>query len=150
MAADEAVESQSNERAHIRKARKWVMIVMGATMIAILAWAMGLGRPANQNIGAPTGLAVDTPVQGADAAACAALQGGLDAVSSGTPLGTAMNSVIGQGWPNGQPSEAVRGVYNAFRSAVAAEANYLDGVGTFEQATGAFQDAFTAYQAICQ
>jgi len=144
MSAEEPTPEIVDQRAQVRKIRKWILLIMGGTLAILIIWGMTMGGTSNGSPGASTSLGE------ADAAACSRLQGGLDAVASGTPLTSAMDSAMGQGWPNGQPSEAVRGVYNAFRSAVAAEGNYLDGVGTLEEATGAFQDAFTAYQAICQ
>ena len=52
------------------------------------------------------------------------------------------------GWPAGQPSAEVRGVFNAFRTAAADEQNYFDGAGSLDAATASFQAAVDQYRAL--
>lgn len=142
MSMDEQASQAADQRAQVRRVRKWIFAIMGGTLTVVVIWSMTSGGSSEGSVGAPSG--------SADVTACSLLQEGLDAVASGTPLTAAMDSVMSQGWPNGQPSEAVRGVYSGFRSAVAAEKNYLDGAGTFDQASSAFQDAFSNYESVCK
>lgn len=86
----------------------------------------------------------------ADTAACAQITQVIEQGKAGTPLGTAVDQVTSGGWPNGQPSAAVRGVFNAFRSAAAAQQNAIDGSGTLTEANTQLQAAMDGYNSTCQ
>lgn len=130
--------SDEEQRAQVRTVRRWILLAMGVGLAVLVVWAFA----SNNSTSAPVATA-------ADEAACATLASGLDAVSAGTPLTAAMGAAMNGGWPAGQPSDAVRGVFNEFRAAVAAEGDYLAGVGTFDDATESFAGALESYRSTC-
>lgn len=83
----------------------------------------------------------------ADAAALALIPPMLDLVEFGTWINDAVPTLF-VGWPAGQPSAEVRGVFNAFRTAAADEQNYFDGAGSLDAATASFQAAVDQYRAL--
>lgn len=144
VSVDNSRSEFDRQRAQVRTVRKWILVLTSASLAIVLAWGIVVGN-------SPRESSITTSASAeADAAACDLLAVGLEAVNSGTSLATAMNAVMANGWSNGLPSDPVRGVYNQFRLAVAANRNYLDGVGTFDEATRAFEEAFFAYRSVCQ
>lgn len=143
------------ELAPSRRVVKWINAhpwgAIGVILLAVLVFGLigsVMSKPTSGG-GSVVDSGTSSGQSAADAAACALLGPMLDKVSSGSLLTDAMATVT-NGWPNGQPSSEVRGVFNMFRSAAAAERNYLDGAGTLEEATSAFQEAVTAYNTICR
>jgi len=85
-----------------------------------------------------------------DAAACGMLRRALLAVAHGTALDHALERHAFLPWPQGQPTSSVRGVFNAFRAASSAQADYMGGGATQQEAADAFNSAFAAYSQICE
>ena len=125
-------------KSQVRKVRKRIFV----TTIGVLVLIFGV---ATFWMGGSPGSNLDE----SDAAACAQLRMGIDKIEAGLSLPEAMSGVLGGGWPSGQPSAPVRGVFNTFRTAIAAEQNYLDGAGTLEDAAAAFARAYNGFIDVC-
>ena len=146
---------ESEKLAPSQRAVKWVNAhpwgTIGIIVLAVIVFSV-IGSITSKSASEGSSVAdygTSSGQSAADAAACSLLGPMLDKMSGGMLLGDAM-ATIPNGWPNGQPSAEVRGVFNMFRSAAAAERDYIDGAGTFEEATSAFQEAVTAYNTICR
>lgn len=83
----------------------------------------------------------------ADVAVCEQLD---SVVASMTSSGDIEGPMSEMGtWPNGQPSEAVRGTVNRFRFVVTVYQNVLSGTATADELSASIQDALSAYETIC-
>lgn len=125
-------------KSQVRKVRKWIAVITIGVLVLIFGMAMFW-------VGGSPGSNLDE----SDAAACAQLRMGLDEIEAGLSLPEALSDVLDGGWPSGQPSAPVRGVFNAFRTAIAAEQNSMDGAGTLEDAAAAFARAHSGFIDVC-
>lgn len=114
----------------------WAVLAGAAILIAITFLFVSCGKGGG---GTPD-------LSSADRAVCDALS---STVAGMNATGVVDMGTLDSGWPSGQPSAAVRGAVNGFRSLQAKRDDYLAGVGTDAELKAAVTDALNGYSAAC-
>ena len=117
------------------------IIAIAAAALSVLAVASCSSSPA------PTPQAETQALSSADSAACEELRGFFDQANNNVPISDIQNP---DGWPAGEPSEAVRGAFNQWRSVQANWSDFLDGVLTQEEMVASIDTAYFGYQSACR